>query len=31
ALALLDEAAGPWPGVARPTVTKVATDPWRDA
>ncbi|HEY0411442.1 MAG TPA: magnesium chelatase domain-containing protein, partial [Candidatus Dormibacteraeota bacterium] len=30
ALALLDEAAGPWPAVARPTVKRVATDPWRE-
>jgi DNA repair protein RadA/Sms len=30
ALALLDEAAGPWPGVARTPVKKVATDPWRE-
>ena len=29
ALALLDEAAGPWPGMACTTVQKVATDPWR--
>ncbi len=39
ALALLDEAAGPWPGMARPATRgrarpdtkKTATDPWREA
>jgi DNA repair protein RadA/Sms len=30
ALALLDEAAGPWAGMARTPVKKVATDPWRE-